>query len=145
MLRHLRIAVSIASGICCLLVIALWARSYWRWDSCGYRLSPSRGVVVNSFAGTAVVTLFNHGNGIWTYESRNLADREPAVLHKAPSSGVGLVTDTGGTSVFVPHWLLALLLALGCGIPWMSYRFSLRTLLAFTTLIALLLGIIIYT
>jgi hypothetical protein len=33
MFRYLRIAVSVVSSLCCVLVIVLWVRSYWLWDT----------------------------------------------------------------------------------------------------------------
>ena len=144
MLRALRIAVSVVSGICCVLMIVLWVRSYTWWDSYGYRLRPNRGVALNSFAGKTVVTVFNHGNGYWTYEARKLANGAPSLIHPVPRVGVGLAVDARGTSAFVPHWMMGLLMALSCGVPWLRYRFSLKALLLATTAVALLLALIIY-
>ena len=33
MLRPLRIAVSVVSGICCVLLVVVWVRRYWWYDT----------------------------------------------------------------------------------------------------------------
>lgn len=43
----------------------------------------------------------------------------------------------------VPHWLLLLLAATISAMPWIKWRFSLRTLLIATTLVAVGLGIVV--
>ena len=42
------------------------------------------------------------------------------------------------------HWLPALLFAAVAAIPWLRWRFSLRTLLIATTLVAVVLGLIVW-
>jgi hypothetical protein len=55
-------------------------------------------------------------------------------------------TLNGGLAGVAPHWFLALIFALIAAAPWLTSipRFSLRTLLIATTLVAVLLGAIIY-
>ena len=54
----------------------------------------------------------------------------------------------GQTSLYaqIPHWLLVSLITFGVAVPWIpwSRRFSLRTLLIATTLIAVVLGVAVY-
>ena len=48
---------------------------------------------------------------------------------------------------FIPYWMLTLLLSivgLTPWLPWSSLRFSLRTLLIATTLLAVVLGLTVY-
>ena len=40
--KRLRFALSATFGIICLLLIALWVRSYWRWEDAIYQ-SPTPG------------------------------------------------------------------------------------------------------
>jgi hypothetical protein len=47
-------------------------------------------------------------------------------------------------AVVVPHWFGILPLAGLTALPWLPWRFSLRTLLIATTLVAILLGLIVY-
>ena len=44
----------------------------------------------------------------------------------------------------MPHWFLVLVVATLSALPWFRWRFSLRTLLIVTTLIAVALGAIGY-
>ena len=55
------------------------------------------------------------------------------------------VQGTSDSRIMVPHWFLILLSALLAYVPWLRFwstRFSLRTLLIVTTLIAVGLGLI---
>jgi hypothetical protein len=55
------------------------------------------------------------------------------------------VTPTGTTAyVYVPHCFAAFLVAMFAALPWLRWRFSLRTLLIATTLIAVVLGLVVY-
>jgi hypothetical protein len=47
-------------------------------------------------------------------------------------------------TLFIPHWILPLLAVAPAALPWRSSRFSLRTLLVATTLVAVVLGLIVY-
>jgi hypothetical protein len=44
----------------------------------------------------------------------------------------------------VPHWFLLMLAAGLAAAPWLRYRFSLRTLLIATTLVAVVLSLAVY-
>jgi hypothetical protein len=47
-------------------------------------------------------------------------------------------------AILVPHWMLVLLVG-GIGtIPWLRFQFSLRTLLIATTLVAVVLGLVVW-
>jgi len=48
------------------------------------------------------------------------------------------------TTAIIPLWSLVLITAAASTLPWMRRRFSLRTLLIATTLIAITLGLTIY-
>ena len=52
--------------------------------------------------------------------------------------------EVGSFYVDVPHWFLAILLASIATAPWLRWRFSLRTLLIATTLVAVVLAIIVW-
>jgi hypothetical protein len=160
-LRRLRIAVSAVLGILCLLLIALWMRSYWRadeltlasrlrltsiyghiqyvtapilfekpWDYLSWR--PSRDEI-RAATGTKVV--------LNDLDKKKIAQLS-AVLGIGPPSGRPPVAWLGS----VPHWgvvCVAATLTIAIWIPW-SNRFSLRTLLLTTTLVAILLGTVVY-
>jgi hypothetical protein len=61
---------------------------------------------------------------------------EPSLL------GFALVRNSDGCGCFAPYWALALGIAVAAFCPRFTWRFSLRALLIFATLIAVLLGVI---
>jgi hypothetical protein len=106
--RKLRITWTAFCGIACVLLIALWVRSYFVWDE-EYRQ------LLRNF---------------WI------------------ASGFGHFSFTSGSgfSYGFPY-LLPIMLFAGLAVsPWIhwSRHFSLRTLLIATTLVAVVLGLIVY-
>jgi hypothetical protein len=142
-LRYLRIAFSAMCGVVCLLLIVLWVRSYWQCDALQYEdLSESRGVTSQN--GILLVDkLYQKGKGRWWFGS------DPAEFPADLKSQLSVCWydadgDLKGPAVTIPHWLIVLFFV-GLGIaPWTLRRYSLRTLLVFTTGIAALLGILVY-
>jgi len=142
-LRYLRIAFSAMCGVVCLLLIVLWVRSYWQWDTLQYEdLSESREVTSqNGFL--LVDKIYQKGKGRWWFGS------DPAEFPADLRSQLSVCWydadgDLQGHGVTIPHWLIVLFFV-GLGIaPWTLRRYSLRTLLVFTTGIAALLGILVY-
>jgi hypothetical protein len=49
-----------------------------------------------------------------------------------------------GDDLHLQNWLLIILTAALAGVPWIRWRFSLRTLLIATSLVAVVLGLIVY-
>ena len=142
--RGLRIAWSVVFGILCVLLIAFWVRSYLRWDTiCQDRwaafiaVSSSRGFVQLDAAEN---TLISQGRG-WTMSRRPLLIRFPRYK---TNMGFTWSATPNAMSVSVPHWLLVLSCLLLTIAPWIHWRFSLRTLLIATTLIAVLLATAAY-
>jgi hypothetical protein len=59
----------------------------------------------------------------------------------------GVIRRSNSLTLWMPNWLLVLVFATLAAVPWLpwwSKRFSLRTLLIATTLIAVILGAIVY-
>jgi hypothetical protein len=52
--RKLRIAWSVGWGVVCLLLIALWVRSYW-WTDSIWRYTPTGGTRIDSLYGKAIL------------------------------------------------------------------------------------------
>ena len=65
---------------------------------------------------------------------------ENHVRHYSNDRGFGLYDRH---SIMVPYWFAAVFAATLAGVPWIRLRFSLRTLLIATTLVALILGMIV--
>ena len=141
--RPLRIAVSVVSGLCCVLLVVLWVRSWgvqsvsanrygdeWKHNVAGeqyYKVLSNRGAVRLHTAS------YNAG---W---SMPVLEDERAVL------GFGVLKEPTSLYVRIPNWFPVALSAFMVPAPWLSWsrRFSLRTLLITTTIIAVLLGLII--
>jgi hypothetical protein len=118
MLHYLRIAVTALSLTACVLLIALWVRSYWPQDSIGTGIQSHAGELeVKSRKGWFHVRAFDSQPRTFGWPYRT--------LFKVP--------------YLIPVFIAAALAI----IPWMrwSKRFSLRTLLIATTLVAVGLGI----
>jgi hypothetical protein len=122
MLRYLRIAVTALSLTACVLLILFWVRDYrdrWSWID---RMRAERRLLANQFY---------------------------FVVEQPTPSGiikVHLRNDAVALTLFgIPYWALVLSCAVIGSTPWIhwSKRFSLRTLLIATTLVAVGLGIVV--
>jgi hypothetical protein len=144
--RKLPIAWSVACGIACVLLILLWVRSYWWFDTCDI---ASR-VELSSFYGTIG---FDVALPPWSFkrdwhygcESAEtwFGKSDPRLqLAKRNLVGFSWISDRPG---HVPHWALVVTTFVLKVAPWiLPRRFSLRTLLLATTLVAVVLGAIVY-
>ena len=148
-LRYLRIVFSATCLIACVLLIVLWVRSYWWYDIYAFESSGNHTYVFLVSSADGVINTVGIPNDGALFHCSILAD-----LSSAPKTGVmsgvttfELVSTGQRTDISFPHWFPIFLLALLAGIPWLpwwSNRFSLRTLLIATTLVALMLGLIVW-
>jgi hypothetical protein len=137
--RKLRIAWSIVGGIACVLLIALWVRSYTRSPTrgAGDRLShydsQHRLLRVWSLQGEILFSIAERRSGRWT-------------MHVPQDSvlGFGAGSNDSSSSIVIPHWFAVSAAGIFAAAPWLPLRFSLRTLLIATTLVAAILGAIVY-
>ena len=139
--RKLRIAWSVGCGIACVLLIVLWVRSYWWVDNAlnflGHDLASVHGNVVLDDT-----ICFTFVDGKIIYLGGTIG---PFFAISFPLANVAYVRQ--GTGIAVPYWALVFPLAATFTIvPWIpwSTRFSVRTLLIATTLIAMVLGLIVW-
>jgi hypothetical protein len=162
--RKLRIAWSVGCGIVAVLLCVLWVRSYWRLEQLSTQPSNTALVapVLESLHGRLWFIWPQHGFGKrWLLTSvrpdeywhvKTMADvyRPKDVI----GFGFGYYTQLG---ICFPHWFWAMVsVALAAAIwvqwaklPWFraiqaTRRFSLRTLLIATTLVAVVLGLIVW-
>lgn len=139
---YLRIAFSATCLITCVLLIALWVRSR---DHCEWFGRYSGKVCTSLGSDRGKITL------------RQIEIRKPSKPLPSGWQYGGFVRSTNGIyyeeSLFdegvilrVPHWFLVLLSATLAAVPWVpwSKRFRLRTLLIGTTLMAVVLGMVVY-
>jgi hypothetical protein len=151
--RKLRIAWSGGCGIACVLLIALWVRSYSCWDTLyGPLFGGKEFAVSTSIDATPglkvlwyIPRLFGSQKVKWRFEtdfSFKMTDAHANFTIYGMSIYRGFVTG-----FMVPFWFLAFVSATTAVLPWLpwiKWRFGLRTLLIATTLVALALGLIIF-
>lgn len=138
-----------AWGIAAVLLCALWVRSYW-WKDSVVRNSPGIGYSgsINSREGRIAFSVGESyvahpfGNRMRIYVP-DLKVNEAIIQLPKPQWTV----DSGryfyfgysqktSSHLMVPHGALVLMCSSLAVVPWLRYRFSLRTLLIVTTLVA---------
>jgi hypothetical protein len=137
--RKLRIAWSPLCGILCLLLIALWVRSYWRAD-CVQAVHAGRTISLDTNTGVAFFCVQGSVPPLPT----------PKWQHFSTESGVGpifhrnfwLPWSARVKGIQSPMWMPTIFVAALAGAPWLKRRFSLRTLLIGMTIVAVALGLI---
>jgi hypothetical protein len=149
--RKLRIAWSVAWGVVAVLLVVLWVRSYWWIDDVYRHYHPTHGLGAISQEGSLIFFWGPHNDvplfsplgfpgppPTWDYDYYPVYD---------PSSPIAFPFEFAVRSDMIgfPTWFGAAVCA-GAGMaPWPNYiprRFSLRTLLIATTLVAVALGLI---
>jgi hypothetical protein len=126
--RKLRIAWSVAWGVICVMLIALWVRGQANaltinTRTSQYNLAPQDSVLIFF---TAPAT--QNRQELWLVET-------------VP---IGLSRFGAWTFLVMPYPLLAIPSAVVIVVPWIPRRFGLRTFLIATTVFAVLLGAIIW-
>ncbi len=144
--RKLRIAWSVAWGIACLVLVALWVRATGLMTlsvssrrpvtSCRFHSTGGYlGIILGAdFHWVAGQMKWRHVIGARDRDFRGLPT--PWLPHHW--------RESFGSSTDVPHWMLFILIVLCGAIPWLAARFSLRTLLVATTLVAVGLGLVVW-
>jgi hypothetical protein len=140
-LRYLRIVSSATCLIACVLLITLWVRSYWWGDAVAWQFG-----IIDSIRGQVrFLKCEVRIPGIIRF-SQNLHQAEERGTYMAVSGKWGYDfghTPQKLTSSF-PH-LVPIAVVVSCAIvPWLPCRFSLRTLLIATTLVAVVLGLSVW-
>jgi len=153
-LRCLRFAFSALFGMLCLLLAILWVRSFSRVDRLDApinRLLPSSTMVVASVRGLLMLGI---------QQKLLVVQSDPRITLRLTSSpmeqvetrhiqdgywGFKVIRDKRETGVQLPYWSAVTLSAICSVMSWFGWkkRFSLRTLLIVTTLVAMLLGLIV--
>jgi hypothetical protein len=158
MLKYLRIAVTSLSLTACVLLTALWVRSYTWHDGIRGLIPVNQRFSLSSAYGSIRFATFDRSfdEMFWGYRasdwglSSSRIDRRPSMtLVNTPLTNFGLgfagSSDRYGIVAIVPTWFVAgFTLTVGVA-PWVANRltFSLRTLLIATTLVAVGLGIVV--
>jgi hypothetical protein len=115
--RKLRIAWSAAWGLVAVLLVALWVTTYDSPITRSASITQKLGVAAMSYSGEVTAN----------------------VVYMRTSD------DVPGWALNVPHWLLSIFAISIGAISWLPFqRFSLRTLLIVTTLVAVGLGLLVW-
>jgi hypothetical protein len=146
--RYVRIAFSAVCWLACLLLLALWIRSFWKTDV----THVGRRVDLTSRQGSIVCTYFKDpafpasGTAKSAYSSLVLREiREfGAKLEKPGVLGFDFRSSSLYVLICMPHVLAAAVAAGLVAAPWVSWsrRFGLRTLFIGLTIVAIVLGAI---
>jgi hypothetical protein len=140
-LKKLQIAWSVFCGVACVLLIVLWVRSYWRLELIAK--STSGIFLTRIVSNSGSVYFFKQDMGVSKFDRGWSYGRSLKVQPNEGRFGFGREHE----GFFVPHWLLILISATFAVLPWirqLQYRFSLRTLLMATTLVAVVLGLAVW-
>ena len=146
MLKYLRIAVTALCLTACVLLVALWVRSYWWIDIVDLPLSKSNYGSIVSVEGHVSWDI-DDSSANFRLQTYLVEDYRESVEKANPwLKGVDFFKGFRFDSVqcHIPFWFVTLL----AGVPAIALslptyrRFSLRALLIATTLVAILLGVI---
>jgi hypothetical protein len=160
--RFLRIAVTALCLTACVLLVALWVRSHRYRDSLDLYGGGSRMLRVVSWEGVVLFAPWVFGSGSKPeagFSHSALSNAQLEALHaqvgrppkkKWHAWKYSKHNYPGGSTerdLFLPHWFLVAVVGSIGAIPWIinARRYSLRTLLITTTLVAVVLGMIIST
>jgi hypothetical protein len=137
--RKLRIAWSVACGVLCLLLIALWVRSHWRYDKVWWRDSSKTCCSLESNTGLLYVERLPILN---TNAPSRGASSGPAYYSRSIFGNFLFDTSPNGTYLLCPHWTLVVVALAATVAPWIHWRFSVRTLLIGMTVVAVAVAMI---
>ena len=134
--RYLRISWTAICGLLCVALVVLWARSY----SDGNALPAPAGITCLSTHGTFLL-MSQSIDSEYTRTQRPNATGEvvkPAQIMPMEPKHAVYIQRWSSTFwiVQLPTWLLLTLTTAAAIVPWTIRRFTLRTLLLMTTLVA---------
>jgi hypothetical protein len=134
--RKLRIAWSVFWGLACVLLIALWVRSYFHLDRLS-QFSAGRYSGIESTYGSIACWQEDSSSNDRPWQ---FSTYKPMILAQFE-----YVHTKRGFVIRSPTLVPILVIGLLGGIPWIPSRFTLRTLLIATTLVAVVLGLIAWS
>jgi hypothetical protein len=148
--RKLRIAWSVAWGIVALLLVASWVRSMSFSDAASAPLPGGHGISVESFSSRTDIQLWYPNRLPWHAQTYALSELKALGVEEPPFEGLGFsfYPRNAYCGLTLPYWF-NVLFAFGAAVfPWIRLEwfrhFSLRTLLIAPTLVAVLLGVVVW-
>jgi len=143
--RRPRIAWTVGWGLLAAILIVLNVWSCWWWDRC-YVQGKQFGAQINSDAGRVVIVVGPREPTVTAVITGHLASSGPAdPFYDNDILGFYFKRELASLRLDIPYWFIVVIvvvIAASPWLPWWSKRFSLRTMLIATTLIALVLGLI---
>jgi hypothetical protein len=148
MLKYPRIAVTALSLTACVLLVALWVRSYWWLDFAAYPIQVPRMLMLESNRGIIILSARDvkpGPPGSPDTSARIEYYRHQVGAPEADAASWSYSHDKFGFDATFPHSLPVIISAMIAAVPWIhwSRRFRLRTLLIATTLVAVEVGVIV--
>jgi len=146
--RRLRVAWSVFFGVLTVALCVLWVRSYWRQDDLAFITPNSMAVEIESSCGYLMGFVVHDSSGLTvpkTYRNSKALPSKPTSAHQ---QRFGWNVGASVTRLGFPDWFLSAIFAALAALPWLShlpFRFSLRTMLIATTLIAVALGLLTWS
>jgi hypothetical protein len=141
--RKLRIAWSVAWGVVAMLLCVLWVRSRYTFDFVNVPLPGTSGLYVMSREG-GLGFLVGQVRDVWSIGTLPPPSPISSLPYKRALGFLQYLKTAGAIRVRAPHLLFLLLSAAAISAPWLRWRFSLRTLLIATTLVAVAMGLIVW-
>ncbi len=148
--RRMRIALSVFFGLMAVAICVLWGRSYWKWDALKVTL-PNHRVGVASIRGTLGIGIGaeppNQSNPTFAeLSSGPITVEMQQYVESITTLGFGFHAPSSGRTVIIPMWVL---FSSCLGAAWACSgvspgRFSLRTMLIAMTLVAIVLGLVVW-
>jgi hypothetical protein len=151
-LRKLRIAWSVVCSVAIVLLVALWVRSYsqsyYAWIDIDDQHSACTSRTIMLSTKVAAIRIWSHPGFVWPHAYGWQFSIQPTNQQPATTE-YGFEWRTSPTEYAgqIPFWFLLLLATTFASFPWIRqqrWRFSLRTLLFATALLAAVLGLIVY-
>lgn len=142
MKRTLQITASASFAVLCTLLLVGWSRSWRATDHFSLPVCPGIALTGRSYVGRLMFyPPSTHSNKIWiSYPRHPKEDSQEYWDSIAPPWRI-LGPDHGPpVALVLPHWFPALVAGACTAIPWIRWRFSLRSLLVAMTVVGLILG-----
>lgn len=142
--RRLRIAISAFFGLLTVAVCVFWVRSYWWMDSGLLKLSPSEYVQVHTGDGRMCVWFEHKPTKEWFdwWADPITVNTPPDADNRIPWFDLDFWPTFA--RLYTAHWFLAVVAGSFAVVPWFPRKFSLRGLLIAMTVIAAIVGLIVF-
>jgi hypothetical protein len=142
--RKLRIAWSVVWGLAAALLIVLWVRSYSWFDLYSVRPLGGHEFQIDQSAGKIRILISSILDASQPVGFRSFPLTDDLIDNDQTTPVFGTWRERSIRVIHGPHWFAVMLSCAFAMLPWACSRFSLRTLLIATTLVAVVLGLIVW-